>query len=78
MARHTELKVKRDMEMMSFIITCRAWKALFQEKNKKKKINWKGKRKKGEVKKMMQQGNLVLIKIMIKGGCVLTALRVLN
>jgi hypothetical protein len=42
-------------------------------------IKWKGKRKdKGEVTKRMQQGNLVLIKLMIKGECVLTALRVLN
>jgi hypothetical protein len=28
--------------------------------------------------KKRQQGNLILIKIMIKGECVLTALRVLN
>jgi hypothetical protein len=41
-------------------------------------INWKGKRKEKEVKKRTQQGNLVLIKLTIKGECVLTALRVLN
>jgi hypothetical protein len=33
-------KFKRNTERMSFVITCRAWKALFQGKeNKKKKKN---------------------------------------
>ena len=33
MDKHAERKFKRNTERMSFVITCRAWKALFQEKN---------------------------------------------
>lgn len=66
MARHTKKKEKRNTERMSIITTCRAWKVLFQGKeNKKSLINWKGKRKKKEVKKRTQQGYPILIKLMI-------------
>jgi hypothetical protein len=60
---------------MSFIITCRTWKAWFQEKeNKKKEELDKLERKKEREKnkwKRTQHANLVLK----KGECVLTALR---
>ena len=48
------------------------------KKKKKNLINWKEKRKERRSEEWDAAGNLVLIKLMIKGECVLTALRVLN
>jgi len=53
MAKHTERKVQ-EKQRSPFVIACRAWKALFQEKENKKKELAKMERKEGrgeEVKK---------------------------
>jgi hypothetical protein len=68
---------------MPLLIRCRAWKASFQGKEKKKKkslLNWKEKEKRREkgTEKMTQQVVLALKKCIIKGECVSIALKVLN
>jgi hypothetical protein len=64
---------------MSFVITCRAWKDLFQEKEKKlPKLNRKKERETKTHVKKDTAGKSSMEKSMIKGECVLTAPNVSN
>lgn len=46
MTEHTKRKFKRNTESMPFLVTCRAWRALCEDKEKKEKVSLlKGKEK---------------------------------
>jgi hypothetical protein len=52
-------KFKRNTDRMSFVITCRAWKALFQDKenNKKEKLSKPERNEVREKKKEVIKGH---------------------